>query len=377
MAVRLARTEAADELEIVAAIGSYVRDAQGRRYVDLQMGWCVGNLGWNPPEVVERVRRFEGPTYVSPDALYAPWSELADQLVAFVPGRLARAYRCVSGTESVELAMQLAMAHTGRHKVVSIEGSYHGNSLGARREMPGWKKLAPPLDARALDRLETLLRSRDVAAVIMEPTILNLAVLVPERDFLRGLVPLCHRYGTLFICDEVATGFGRTGCRFAIEHQGLAPDIMTLGKAITNGVAPLATTLVTADLAHSAHGELPFYSTYGWQPLAVEAALGVLAVWRDHGDRLLTDARDRSDEIRRRVSTMPLPDDAEIRIQGMAIAIEIGDAARVQRVVHRCRDAGVLIGDDEESITMFPALTIDAQTLSDALGVLEQALHGR
>jgi 4-aminobutyrate aminotransferase-like enzyme len=371
------RTGPADDIEIVAAMGSHVRDAHGRRYVDLQMGWCVGNLGWNPPDIMDRVRRFAGPSYVAPSAQYAPWSELAERLVAFAPGGLARAFRCVGGTESVELAMQLAMAHTGRQRIVSIEGAYHGNSFAAKSlgdpmtaRLAGFKKLAPPLDANALERLEALLHARDVAAVIMEPTILNLAVLIPDRDFLRGLVPLCHRYGTLLIFDEVATGFGRTGRRFACEHHHVDPDIMCLGKAITNGVAPLAATLTTAEVEDSASGELSFYSTFGWQPLAVEAALGVLQFWRDHGDRLLADANDRSDEIRHRLSTMSLPDDAEIRIQGMAIAIELGDAPRVQRIVRRCRAAGVLIGDDVDALTLFPALTIDPQTLSDALDVL-------
>ncbi|KAB2889968.1 MAG: aminotransferase class III-fold pyridoxal phosphate-dependent enzyme, partial [Kofleriaceae bacterium] len=292
--VLVGRTEPADDLEIVAAIGSHVRDATGRRYIDLQMGWCVGNLGWSPPEIMERVRRYAGPSYVAPHALYAPWVELAEALLEFAPGRLSRAYRCVSGTESVELAMQLAMAHTGRHKIVSIEDAYHGNSLGAKSaghpataHLLGFRKLAPPLDARALDRLETLLKPHDVAAFIMEPTILNLAVTIPDVEFMRGLVALCHRHGTLVIMDEVATGFGRTGRRFAVEHHGLDPDIMTLGKAITNGVAPLAATLVTPEIARATAGELSFYSTFGWQPLAVEAALAVLAYWRDRGDILL------------------------------------------------------------------------------------------
>ncbi|HUQ01431.1 MAG TPA: aspartate aminotransferase family protein [Kofleriaceae bacterium] len=378
------RTEPAEDLEIVAAIGSHVRDASGRRYVDLQMGWCVGNLGWSPPEIMERVRRYAGPMYIAPQALYAPWVELAERLLEFAPGRLARAFRCVGGTESVELALQLAMAHTGRHKVISIEGAYHGNSIAAKSageplpaHLAGFRKLAPPLDARALDRLETLLKPHDVAALIMEPTIINLAVLVPDRDFLRGVVALCHRHGTLFIADEVATGFGRTGRRFACEHAGLEPDIMTLGKAVTNGIAPLGATLTTAEVARSISGELSFYSTYGWQPLSVEAALGVLGYWRDHGDRLLSDVNDRSDELRRRVSTMPLPEDGEVRIQGLAVAIELGDAARVKRVVHRCRDHGVLVGDDGEAITLFPALTIDPSTLADALDVLDASLHGR
>src|SRR5688572_11944997 len=126
------RSDRAQDIEIVAASDSRLRDARGRTFLDFQMGWCVGNLGWNPPEILLRVRNFEGPTYVAPGMLYEPWTELAELLVEASPGKLARAFRCVSGTEAVELALQLAMKQTGRHKVVSIEDAYHGNSFGAR-----------------------------------------------------------------------------------------------------------------------------------------------------------------------------------------------------------------------------------------------------
>src|ERR1041385_136233 len=100
----LARTGTPEKLEILSAEGSRVTDARGRTFIDFQMGWCVANLGWNPPEIVARVKRFKGPFYVSPKNHYAPWTELAKQLVDVAPGKLTRVYRCVGGSESVELA---------------------------------------------------------------------------------------------------------------------------------------------------------------------------------------------------------------------------------------------------------------------------------
>src|SRR6185503_2547788 len=146
----IGRHDKAKGIEVVAANGSRLRDAQGRTFVDFQMGWCVGNLGWNPPEILARVRAFEGPTYVAPGLLYEPWTELAEMLVDGAPGKMARAFRCVGGTEAVELALQLAMKHTGRHNIVSLEDAYHGNSIGARAlgaddgevHLAGWKHLA-------------------------------------------------------------------------------------------------------------------------------------------------------------------------------------------------------------------------------------------
>jgi 4-aminobutyrate aminotransferase-like enzyme len=378
----LGRTGEADDLEIVAADASRVMDARGRTFIDFQMGWCVGNLGWNHPAIVERLRRFGGPSYVSPSALYGPWVELAKQLAAVAPGRLARSWRAVGGTEAVELALQIAMAYTGRKKLVSIEGAYHGNSiaatsLGEADRLEGvvhfCKKLAPPLDARAVDRLEAMLAHRDVAAFIMEPIILNLGVEIPAYDFMRGAAEVCARYGTLFIADEVATGFGRTGAMFACEHYRLEPDIMTVAKAITSGHAPLGAAITTAEIGDAVQPELPFYSTYAWHPLAVEAALATLEVFEREHSALLANVAERSAQIVSRLSAMAWPrTPVELRVKGLAIAVRVGEPAA--RIAKRCRAGGLLLGDDRDLLLMFPALTVDEATVAGALDILEGAL---
>jgi acetylornithine/succinyldiaminopimelate/putrescine aminotransferase len=375
------RTSAAEGIEVVAATGSRLRAVDGRMYIDFVAGWCVGNLGWNPPDVVARVRAFEGPTYVAPGHLYEPWAELAELLVDMTPGKLAKVFRCVGGTEAVELALQAAFAATGRHKVVSIEGAYHGNSVAARSigepldaHLAGCKKLALPLDAHALDRLETLLKDREIAAFIMEPTITNLAVIVPGSDFMEGLVPLCHRYGTLVIADEVACGFGRTGKLFACEHYDLEPDIMTLAKAITSGVAPLGATLVTSDLAKQLEGELDFYSTFGWHPLGVEAALATAHYWREHKGEILQNVADREAELRHQLSIIEWKtEQVELRIQGMAIGVGLGDEQYAKHVEEHCLERGLLLSAEDDSLVMFPPLTLDHETLAEALDIIAQA----
>lgn len=376
----LGRGSPPHDIEIVAATGSRLRDAQGRTFVDFQMGWGVGNLGWNPPEILARVRDFEGPTYVPPGLLYEPWSELAELLVERSPGKLARAYRCVGGTEAVELALQLAMAHTGRHKIVSIEGAYHGNSIAARAvgegdtaaHLPGFKKLAPPLDAKALDRLETQLKHRDIAAFIMEPIVLNLSVLIPDTDFMHGLVELCHQYGTLVIADEVGSAFGRCGRMYASELFGLEPDVMTLGKAITSGVAPLAAVLATDEVAEA---ELDFFSTYGWQPVAVEAAIATQLYWREHRDAVQANIVERSAQLRQQLSLMDFAGEPELRIQGLAVGIGLGDAHYASTLEERCRDEGLLLFAEDDSLVMLPALTIDRDTLQEGLDILADCVR--
>jgi len=377
----LGRSSKPEDLAVVSADGVRFRDARGRTYIDLTSGWCVGNLGWNPRPIVDAVRDFTGPSYVHPSFQYARWGELARLLVDIAPGRLERAYRCTTGTEAVECALQLAMTATGRHKLVSLEGAYHGNSFGARsigeggvdNLLKGCAKLAPPLDERALGRLETLLQHRDVAAFILEPIAMNLGVLIPDGTFMRGLAALCHRYGTLVIADEVACGFGRTGALFACEHYGLEPDLMCIAKAVTNGVAPLASTLATADIADACEDELSFYATFGWLPFAVEAAIACVQHWRRHGEEILANVTDRSNQLRTRLSVR-LPQEAELHLIGLACAIELGDEGYVQRVVKRCRKQGVVIGGEEDTLELFPPLVIDEHTLADVLDILDDAI---
>ena len=375
------RSRPAEDVIVATADGSRVRDVRGRTYIDLTMGWCVGNLGWNPHPIVDRVQRFKGPTYISPSFAYPRWNDLAQLLVDAAPGKLARAYRCTTGTEAVELALMLAMTATGRHKLISLEGAYHGNSFGARsigeggvdNGLRGCLKLVLPLDAKALHRLERMLESREVAAFVMEPIAMNLGVLVPDAAFMRELVPLCHRYGTLVIADEVACGFGRTGKLFASEHYDLAPDLMCLAKALTSGVAPLGAVLATAEIEKAAEGELSFYATFGWHPLAVEAAIATLGHWNRHGAEILDNVADRSNDILTRLSVR-LPEQAELHIAGLAVAIDFGDEERVERIDKRCRRKGLLVVAEGETIELFPALTIDRETLAEALDILDEAI---
>jgi acetylornithine/succinyldiaminopimelate/putrescine aminotransferase len=178
------------DIEVARARGNYVYDTRGRKYIDFIMGWCVGNFGWARPALRRRVHAFRGPDYIYPEYTYKPWRELAQLLVGLAPEGLTRCCRATGGSEAVELALQAAMLHTGRRKFVAIEDAYHGNTLGALSVGDGddavrvlsVARLKPPLDADALDRLETRLKHRDVAAVIMEPIAMNLGVLIPRRS---------------------------------------------------------------------------------------------------------------------------------------------------------------------------------------------------
>jgi 4-aminobutyrate aminotransferase-like enzyme len=370
----IGRDHPATDLQIVSAEGSIVRDVRGRTYVDLVMGWCVGNLGWNHPAIRERMAAFKGPDYVAPGSLYAPWTELAQRLAEVTPAKLVRCYRATTGTEAVEVAMQIARTYTGRDRVISVADDYHGNSI-AVKEID--KVIAPPLDDTALARLERTLKGKKVAALIMEPIITNLGVMMPSPGFMEGAIALCRRHGTLFISDEVASGFGRTGRLFATEHADIEPDILCLAKAVTNGAAALAATITTAEIGDAVAGDLDFYATFGWLPRSCEAALAVLDVWRRDGEEIFDNVNARSTQLVKRFHDLDLPEDYEVRVKGLAIGIDLPDGVEAEAIAERCRRNGLILSGEEGQLSLFPALTIDEATLDRGIDVLADCLPMR
>lgn len=374
-------------VEVVRTEGSYVYDASGRRYIDFLMGWCVGNIGWGVPEVEKAIADFDGPDYVNPYYLYKPWAQLAEILAGIAPGKLTKTFRATGGTEAVEISLQAAMSHTKRKKFISVEGAYHGHSLGVlsvgksdyrkwyHNLLPDCQKINPPLDERAGYRVEALLKKKDVAAYISEPIICNLAVEKPTKEYFEIVQNACRKYGTVFIIDEVATGFGRTGAMFASELYGLEPDILCLGKAITGGYGVLGAAMMTEELAKSMAFDFSFYSTYGWHPRNTVAALANVRYVVKHKETILKNVREQSEYFTKRLHAMRFRYPTEIRIEGLAIGLEMKQKGYFVNVMNRCMKKGVLVSElGPLALTLFPALVIDRKTAQDGLDVLESCL---
>jgi acetylornithine/succinyldiaminopimelate/putrescine aminotransferase len=382
----LMRGSTPEDLQITRSEGSFLFDEKGRKYIDFIMGWNVGNFGWGDRGIKNSIRRSQSPEYIYPYYLYKPWAELAELLADLTPGKLKKSFRATGGTEAVEVALQVAMAYTGRRKFISVEDSYHGNSIGTlsvgasdnrrkfRNLLPNCRKIKPPLDHKAAERVEKLLRGRDVAAFIMEPVILNLGVLIPDREFMTALRELCTKYGTLLILDEVATGFGRTGKLFASEHFRIEPDIMTMAKAITGGYAGMGATITTEQIGRSVREEVSVYSTYGWHPLSVDAAIANLRQLKKHRARLLKHVNEMGDYFTARLSQMEFKSPATVRVKGLAVGVDVGSPDYASKISDRCRRAGLLVTTEEEALTMFPALNIDQKVAREGLDILEQCL---
>lgn len=378
----LARDEPG-ELQVARTEGSFIFDTRGKKHIDFMMGWCVGNFGWGNALFVKEAQKYRGPDYVYPGYCYAPWDELAERLVSIAPGKLRKCFRATGGSEAIDLALQAAMIHTGRRKFISLEESYHGNSIGglsigatANREycrnlLPHCQKIKPPLNANALDRIETALKRRDVAAFITEPISINLGVLIPGERFMHELQSLCKKYETLLVMDEVATGFGRTGKLFASEYYGLEPDIMCVAKAVTAGLGGMGAMLATASVAKSMEKHGSFYSTYGWHPRSVDLAITTVRYLARHRQRLLRNVQKMSDYFNTRLFQIPFKHPATIRIKGLAIALEFEDEAYAEKIDSRSRKAGLLLSHESGStLLLLPALNIEHTIAEAGLDIL-------
>lgn len=382
----LARPEAPENIEIARAENSFFYDSAGKRYIDFLMGWCVGNTGWGNEAIKNALKEFSGPEYVYPGLLYKPWTELAGILADITPGDLVKSFRTTGGTESVEAAMQIAMLYTGRSHFMSIEGTYHGNSLAtlsigdsaSRKQfknlLPNCHKADLPLDSKALKKVEARLKKKDVAAFIMEPIISSLGVVIPDENFILGVRALCKKYGTLFVADEVATGFGRTGKLFASEHFGLKPDIMCLAKAISGGYAGIGATITTEKVAKKVQSNVSLYSTFGWHPVSVQAAIANIRYIMEHRQELLQNTNDVSEVFRVKLEEMKFKKRGDVNIAGLAIGVDVKDSKYAERIRSKCLKNGLLLMSSDTYLVMFPALTIEKDVALKGLDILASSV---
>jgi len=287
--VRLLRTIGFDR-RWARAEGAYLFDAEGHRYLDMLGGFGMFNVGRNNA----RIRR----TLIEALELETPGSVqlgvgtlpalLAEELLRVAPPSVGRVLFTNSGTESVEAAIKLARAATQRPRVVSAEHGFHGLTLGALSANGNAEfrdRFGPLLEGfvrvpfNDLDALEAELCREDVALVLLEP-IQGKGVNFPEPGYLEGVQDLCRRYGTLFGCDEVQTGLGRTGRMFALEHWSLEPDLVMVAKSLSGGYVPsgacLARTEVFDSVFDSLENAVCHGSTFAPNDLAMAAGLATL-----------------------------------------------------------------------------------------------------
>jgi ornithine--oxo-acid transaminase len=276
-----------------SCIGAELHAEDGGRFLDFLSGYCVHNTGHNHPAIVaalhhELDRR-------GPAMLQSHVSELAGQLAGrlcgLAGGRLGKVYFCSSGSEGIEAAIKFARAHTGRTALVSASGAFHGLTCGALSLMddPFWRQgfgpLLPdtePVPFGDLTALEEKLRTRKIAAFVVEPIQAEAGIRVPPAEYLETAQALCRKHGTLFVLDEVQTGMFRTGRFLAAHHYDLDPDIVVLAKALSGGLVPCGAVLTSDRVYDSVYGSLKraivHTSTFSENNLAMRAGLATLDV---------------------------------------------------------------------------------------------------
>jgi ornithine--oxo-acid transaminase len=318
--------------------GAYLIDAEGERYLDLLCGYGVFAVGRNHPDVIaalEDVIAARTPNLPQLGVSLLP-GVLAEELLAKAPASVDSMVCANSGTEAVEAAMKLSRAATGRPRILAAEHAFHGLTLGSLslNGNPEFREgFGPFVDCidfvpfGDLDALERALAPGDVAAFIVEP-IQGKGVNLPPSGYLEGAQERCRAAGTLFVCDEVQTGLGRTGKFFALEHWGLQPDMITVAKALSGGFVPVGGVLMSrASFDRVFDGMergVRHGSTFGSNDLAAAAGIATLRVLEREG---LVERAARLGDLLFEL-TRPLVDRYEIvrdvRGLGLMWAIELG-----------------------------------------------------
>jgi ornithine--oxo-acid transaminase len=318
--------------------GAYLIDSSGERYLDLLTGIGVFAIGRNHPQAIAAVEQvLQAHTGNLPSLGVTLLSGvLAEQLLARAPASVGATVPANTGTEAVEAAIKIARAATGRARILYAEHAFHGLTLGSlslngnAEFTEGFGPLlagCEPLPWGDLDALERALAREDVAALVLEP-IQGKGVNLPPPGYLQGAQALCRQAGTLFVCDEVQTGIGRSGRFLAGEHWGLEPDLICLAKALSGGLVPIGAVLVSRAAFERVfdgmeravrHG-----STFGGNDLAAAAALAPLRVIDGEG---LVDRAERLGALLLEL-TRPLCERYEVvrdvRGLGLMWAIEFG-----------------------------------------------------
>ncbi len=385
-------------------------DVQGNRYIDFASGIAVLNTGHNHPKVVAAVReqleKFSHTCFqVTP---YPGYIELAEKLNALVPGPTPKRTLFLStGAEAVENAIKIARAHTGRSGTIAFKGGFHGRTMMGMAltgkvvpyktgfgPFPGEVYHLPfPADYLGVSEDDALaaldlcfsadIEPTRVAAIIIEPVQGEGGFYPASASFMQRLRQVCDQHGILLICDEIQTGFCRTGKTFATEYSGVEPDIMTLAKSLAGGF-PLSAVVGKSEVMNAAKpGGLG--GTYAGSPIACAAALAVLEVIEE--ERLNQKALAQGEQIKARLHQLATRFDCigNIRGPGAMVAMELvkeGDAARpdpdlTKRLVAEAGKRGLVLlacGVRGNVIRFLTPLTAPAAIVDEGLDLLEQAL---
>jgi 4-aminobutyrate aminotransferase len=371
--------------------GSVVEDVDGNIFLDLNAGIAVASTGHCHPKVVEAIQRqaTELLHYSASDFFLPVYSDVCERLDEISPftGHDARSFLTNSGTEAVEAAIKLSRYATGRQYLIGFYQSFHGRSMGSvtltaskAKYRTNFGPMLPSVyhsfygDFEYIDEVlfKRMVSPTEVAAIVVESWLGEGGYVLPPEGWFRYLRELCDAHGILLVCDEVQSGVGRSGTMWAIEQEGIVPDIVTSGKGIASGL-PLGAMMARSDLMAwelGSHG-----STYGGSPISCAAALATLDVIRDEG--LIDNAKAVGDVFLSGLRDIASRHDIVTDVRGRALWIGVSltdheTASRLEQVAFR---KGLLVlGCGDQDLRISPPLLFREDQAQAALEILEEAV---
>ena len=350
-----------------------------RSWINCHCNGGVYNLGHRHPAVVAAVRGAIETMDVGNHHLVSGWrARLCARLAATTGGQLPGAVLGVSGGEAIDVAIKSAWAVTGRRKIVSAVGGYHGHTglalaTGDAQYRDPFAASLPGFEQVSFDDLAAMDSAIDdtTAAVILEPVPATLGMPIASDGYLAGVERLCHERGALFIADEVQTGLGRTGRIWCYQHDGLAPDIVVTGKGLSGSMYPITATLMTADV-HRVFDDNPFVhiSTFGGAEPGCAAALAVLDVIESPS--FLDRVNDLSDRMATAFADLPFT----LRRRGLMMGFKFANEGDGLSAAKASYDAGVftVFANNDTSVLQFlPPLTLTDDECDDLVARIRKA----
>lgn len=380
----LMEVTARPDLVFVRGDGSWLWDAQGRRYLDFVQGWAVNSLG-HCPAVVRDAIAAQAARLINPSPAF--YNEPSLRLARLIVDNCAmdRVFFANSGAEANEGAIKLArkwgqLHRDGAYRIITFHNGFHGRTLAtmAASGKAGWDELfRPKVDGFIkvpFNDIDAVTAAIDdsVVAIMLEPIQGEAGVIPATEDFLLALRRLTRERGLLLIVDEVQTGVGRTGALFAHQLADIAPDVMTLGKGIGSGV-PLAALVAREDVCCFAHGDQG--GTFNGNPLMTAAGCAVLETVL--APDFLQTVRARSAQLRGTLDRLAKRRGlAGVRGAGLLLALDLGDRHDGAEIVANARENGLLLNSPRPNCLRFmPSLTVREDEIDDMADRLERLIR--
>jgi len=372
-------------IEVDRADGIYIYDKLGKGYMDMIAGVAVNNIGHNHPKIKEALKaQIDKHLHVMVygEFIQDAQNDFAKKLTSLLPENLNCVYTVNSGTEANEAALKLVKRVTGRTEIVSFRGSYHGSTHGSLSvsgneiKKQAYRPLLPDVRFLRFNSLENLSQITDkTAGVIIETIQGDAGVRIPSKDFMTVLRNRCTEVGALLIFDEIQCGMGRTGALFAFEHFNVVPDILTLGKALGGGM-PIGAIISSKEnlWEFTFNPMLGHITTFGGHPVICAAGNAFLEVLTSEVNleeverfgALLESLISKNTEIK------------EVRRIGMLFAFDMVSFERVELVVKKCLEKGLIsfwFLSHPYSFRLSPPLTITEEEIRKAAQIILEAIE--